>query len=119
MLELILAGRKDGHYTGVKSKEIQTVTQPHNTDLPSDGESRQEKCQKPRRKPVKTDQQMMRIKRVSLQKVMISGKEDQDRKEKGKNVPDKSSNQHEERGGVLVPLDQENHQTGDDDQLLE
>ena len=54
-----------------------------------------------------------------MQKVMISGKEDQDRKEKGKNVPDKSSNQHEERGGVLVPLDQENHQTGDDDQLLE
>ena len=61
---------------------------------------------------MKTDQQMMRIKRVSLQKVMISGKEDQDRKEEFKNVPDKSSNQHEERGGVLVPLDQENHQEG-------
>ena len=42
MLELILAGRRNGHYTGVKSKEVlQTVTQPHNTDLPSENQDKE------------------------------------------------------------------------------
>ena len=41
MLELILAGKRDGHYTEVKSEELKTVTQPHNTDQPSENQDKE------------------------------------------------------------------------------
>ena len=116
--------RRDGHYTEVKSEELKTVTQPHNTDQPSENQDK-EKMPKAQEETSENrpaddeEEEGVDVEGDDSGLDFVNGVEDQDRQEKGKNVPHKSSNQHEERDRVLVPLDQENHQTGEDDKLLE